>query len=190
MGQTARVRNKKKEVKDILVQSNVLTKNQLLEIQKKGYGKNSDKMLSFLLDRGDVSEKDVLNVLSEQYNCQIINIEDFDISPDLIKLVPYKFCSNYSVIPISRIGDTIVVACFNPSNVFVKEQLVFLTGCKIEFVLAARKSISMTIESLYEQNEEEMHKLFTEIEETNLNFQKKHKTKDEEADKANVEVFK
>ena len=174
--------------KEILVQNKVITKHQLAEFQKKG-GKSS-RLIEYLRERGDLDEPEMMELLSQEYKCQVINIEDFDISKELIRLVPYKFCVKHNIIPVSRIGDTVVVACSDPSKtLLIKEQFLFLTKCKVEFVIASQKSIASTIESQYEQTEEEMYKLFSEIEKINVDLKKKMKRKDED-EEDNVSIVK
>ena len=177
---TQALKNKnKKSSKEILVQDKVITKHQLEEFQKKG-GK-SGQLIEYLRERGNLDEPEMMELLSQQYNCQVINIEDFDISQELTRLVPYKFCVKHNIIPISRIGDTVIVACSDPSKaILIKEQFLFLTKCKVEFVIASQKAIALTIESQYEQTEEEMYRLFSEIEKSNVDLKKKRKMKDED----------
>ena len=178
MAQALKSKNKVSS-KEILIQDKVITKHQFAEFQKKG-GK-SGQLIDYLRDRGDLDEPEMMELLSQQYNCQVINIENFDISQELTRLVPYKFCVKHNIIPVSRIGDTVVVACSNPSKaLLIKEQFLFLTKCKIEFVIASQKAIALTIESQYEQTEEEMYRLFSEIEKMNIDLKNKRKLKDED----------
>ena len=157
---------------ELLVQKKLMNKQQLVELQKKT-GDNDRKFLSVLIDMGYLSETEVVSFLSEQYGYQSIDIENFDISEDTLKLVPQKFCEKYTVIPISRLGDTLVVAVADPINSILKEQLIFTTKCKIEFVLSTATAIQNAINIFYAQKEEGIHKLFAEIEESGMKFQKR-----------------
>ena len=164
---------------ELLVQKQVINKQQLVELQKKT-GDNDRKFLSILTEMGYLSETEVVSFLSEQYGYQSIDIESFDISEDVLKLVPRKLCEKYTVIPISRLGDTLVVAVADPVNNILKEQLLFTTKCKIEFVLSTATAILKAIHSFYAQKEEGIHKLFAEIEESSMKFQKRLNTETEE----------
>jgi type IV pilus assembly protein PilB len=42
--------------------------------------------------------------LSKKYGVPAINLRDFDIDPDIIKLVPKEVCEKHTVIPVSRAG--------------------------------------------------------------------------------------
>lgn len=155
----------------LLVQKKIMSKQQLVELQKKT-GDNDRKFLSVLTDMGYLSETEVVSFLSEQYGYQSIDIENFDISENVLKLVPEKFCKKYTVIPISRLGDTLVVAVADPVDNILREQLLFTTKCKIEFVLSTATAIQSAINSFYAQREQGIHKLFAEIEESSMKFRK------------------
>ncbi|MDE0152088.1 MAG: type IV-A pilus assembly ATPase PilB [Bdellovibrionales bacterium] len=181
MSQTAKKvsQNKTASMGELLVQKKIMSKQQLVELQKKT-GDNDRKFLSVLTEMGYLSETEVVSFLSEQYGYQSIDIENFDISEDVLKLVPKKFCEKYTVIPISRLGDTLVVAVADPVDNILKEQLLFTTKCKIEFVLSTATSIQNAITSFYAQKEEGIHKLFAEIEESSMKFRKRLNAEDDE----------
>ena len=110
MPQAGRKHSRRQSVSmgELLVQKKIMSKQQLVELQKKT-GDNDRKFLSVLTDMGYLSETEVVSFLSEQYGYQTIDIESFDISKEVLHLVPQKFCDKYTVIPISRLGDTLVV---------------------------------------------------------------------------------
>ena len=177
------------ESKNSLVEKNVSSSQELMKLHNlKSKGK--DKVLSVLMDEGHISEQEMIGYLSQKYNCQVIQLEDFEISKEVLQLVPQKICEKYTVIPVSRVGDTLVVACIDPSNVYAKEQLLFTTGCKIEFVLAEKNTIKDSINALYGGTEEEMGYLFAEIEESSLKFRRNQKKQIEEEEDEDVAVIR
>ena len=179
MVQVAKKQNNPNKMGELLVQNNIITKHQLLEIQKSKGSESAEQLITYLLDRGEVAEEDVMQFLAEQYNCQEVKVEEFTISEKVIKMVPQKFCRQHILIPLSFIGDTLVVACSNPMNVFAKEQLTFMTNYKIEMVLASPRSIKEAIDLYFEQNEKEMYKIFSEIESAEIHFRKQYKIEKE-----------
>jgi type IV pilus assembly protein PilB len=55
----------------------------------------------------------------------------------------------YSLIPISRFGNTITVAISDPLNIFALDDLRTLTGCNIDTVLSPDEEISKAIDTQY-----------------------------------------
>ena len=120
---------------------------------------------------------------------KVLIFENFDISENILKLVPKNFCEKHTVIPLSRLGDTLVLATADPTDQILKEQLLFTTKCKIEFVISTSKSIQNAITSFYAPKEEGIHKLFTEIEESSMKFRKRLNDGNEEEDEGEVGVI-
>ena len=174
---------------ELLVQNSIINRKQLYELQRKVKGETFEEMVTYLIDHGDLTEKELLSFLSEQYNCSVVDIENFNISGDLVKLVPHKFCVKHKVIPISRVGEAIIIACLNPTDAIVKEQLTFFTNSKIEFVLASKEGIENAIEIKYEQKENQMHHIYSEIESAKSRLMAQTK-KEKEDEGENYEVIR
>lgn len=174
--------NSNQEIKDLLVQNSIVSRKQLYELQKKLKGETFEEMVSYLIDQGDLTETELLSFLSEQYGCQVIEIENFTIPDELTNLIPHKFCLKHKVIPVSRVGEAIIVACTNPTDLMVKEQLMFFTNHKIEYVLASKEDIESAIELKYEQVDDMMHLIYSEIESSKdkLVYGTKNQNKEEE----------
>ena len=180
---------KQKNIGELLVQKNIIPKAQLLEIEKSGYGKNKN-VLSILMESGHVSEVEMMKFLSEQYSYQVVELDSFDIPKEITKLIPQKLCEKFDVIPISRLGDVLVLAVSNPMNVqVIKDQLLFTTGCKAEFVLSTSSAIRGAISRCYEDMEEDIHKLYSDIEASASRFQKNISEDDSKDDDENVGVI-
>ena len=181
---------KKKNIGELLVQKNIIPKSQLLEIEKSSYGKNKN-VLSILIESGHVSEKEMVSFLSEQYNYQVVDLDSFDISKETTKLIPQKFCEKFDIIPVSRLGDVLVLAISNPLNIqVIKDQLLFTTGCKAEFVLSTASAIRNAISQSYDDAQEDVHKLYSEIEASAARFQKNIEKQDvKDDDDENVGVI-
>ena len=172
MSSAAQKKDKPKHnIGELLVQKNIIPRSHLLDLQKSSIYKDKN-VLSILLESGHVSETEMVNFLSEQYNYQVVELDNFDISKEIIKLVPQKFCEKFCAIPISRLGDVLVIAVSNPlHSQTLKDQLLFTTGCKAEFVLSTKASIQDAIVRCYEDMDEDIHKLYAEIEASGSRFQ-------------------
>jgi type IV pilus assembly protein PilB len=79
-----------------------------------------------------------------------INLRDFVIDPEIIKLVPRAIAEKHLVIPINRVGSTLVVAMCDPANINAVDILKFRTSCNIEAVVASEPAIREAIDRYYE----------------------------------------
>ena len=152
---------KKKGLGELLVEKGLIDLAQLEEARREKKAK-ALHLTSVLVEKGFVSDEDIVNVLSEEFNVPIIDLGKFEIDPELIKLVPRRICEKHRVIPIQKAGRTLVVAFADPSNIYVKDDLSLLTRCKIEAVLSTDSAIVATIETHYgDQNK--MSNLMSEM---------------------------
>lgn len=137
-----------KPLGELLVREKLISINQLqraLEEQKKSGGRLVDNLIKL----GFAKDDQLANFLSNQYGLPVVNIDDYQIDGELIKIVPKEICVKHTLIPINRAGNSLVIAVADPSNIFVMDDIKFLTGYNVERVLASYSQIKAAIEKYY-----------------------------------------
>lgn len=135
---------------ELLVRSNLISSQQLQKAQEET--RKNGKRLGFNLTKlGYIKEEDLAEFLSKQYGVPSINLDDFDVEQTIIDLVPKEVAEKHQVIPINKSGASLIVAMSDPSNIYVIDDLKFLTGYNIEVVVASETSIREAVEKYYEQ---------------------------------------
>jgi len=140
---------------ELLVRDNLISQAQLqqaFEEQKKKGG----RLGANLTRLGFIAEEDLVNFLSKQYEVPSINLADFEIDPEIISMVPEEQARKHVLIPINRAGATLVVAMADPSNIFAQSDIEFLTGFKVEVVVARESQIVAALERHVWEEEEEV----------------------------------
>ncbi len=136
---------------DMLVKATLITKDQLqkaLQQQESSGG----RIGSNLVKLGFISEDDITSFLSRQYGVPSINLSHFEIDANVIKLIPSEIAQKHQVIPINRTGNVLTVAMADPSNIFAIDDIKFMTGFKVEPVVAAETSIKNAINKHYDSS--------------------------------------
>lgn len=138
---------------DILIKEDVINLDQLkTAIQEQ---KETGKRLGeTLLNLGYIDEHQLVAYLSKQYGVPAINLDQFDISLDILKTVSRETAIKHKLIPINKSGSTLVVAMSDPSNIFAVDDLKFATGNNIEVVVTSERSIRHAIERFYGSQKE------------------------------------
>ena len=134
---------------DMLVKASLVSKEQLekaLRQQESAGGRIGTNLVKL----GFISEDDITSFLSRQYGVPSINLSHFDIDPVVIKLVPSEIAQKHQIIPINRTGNVLTVAMADPSNIFAIDDIKFMTGFKVEPVVAAETSIKNSINKYYD----------------------------------------
>jgi type IV pilus assembly protein PilB len=134
---------------DMLVKATLITKEQLqkaLQQQETSGGRIGTNLVKL----GFISEDDITSFLSRQYGVPSINLSHFEIDPVVIKLIPSEIAQKHQIIPINRTGNVLTVAMADPSNIFAIDDIKFMTGFKVEPVVAAETSIKNSINKHYD----------------------------------------
>jgi len=138
---------------DILIKEDVISLDQLksaIEEQKQ----SGKRLGETLLNLGYIDETQLVAYLSKQYGVPAIDLDQFDISPEVLKVVPRESAIKHKLIPINRSGSTLVVAMSDPSNIFAIDDLKFATGKNIEVVVTSERAIQNAIEKYYGSQKE------------------------------------
>ena len=133
---------------ELLLKNNLITSQQLekaLDDQKSSGGRLGDSLIKL----GLVQEGELVGFLSKQYGMPSINLSEIKISPDVIKIIPNDVAIKYQVIPVSLRNSTLIVAMVDPSNIFAIDDIKFLTGHRIEPMIASESSMALSLDTYY-----------------------------------------
>jgi hypothetical protein len=120
----------KKRIGDILLGSGLITRDVLdraLEHQKL-YGGN---LTSFLLHYGFIDEKQLAHCLCAQFRVPYLPLEAYDISDEIIRLIPTDIAEKYWVLPVEKQGNALTVVMIDPLDTKAIKELEELTGLVI-----------------------------------------------------------
>lgn len=137
-----------KELANILVDSKMITAVQL-EKAKLEQKKTGQSLASILLSQGVLKSDELREQLANLYGFPALDLESFEPDADALKLLTGDICKKHVVIPISRAGGSLVVAFADPSDIFVRDDLSYLTRCKIQPVVALDTEINKAIGKYY-----------------------------------------
>ncbi len=138
---------------ELLVRENIISAEQLKQARQDQ--QKTGKRLAYSLARlGILGEKDLTEFLSKQYGVPSISLEEFEIDPEVIELVPKDVARRHTAIPVQRAGSTLIVAMADPTNIYAIDDLKFLTGLNIEPVVSTDAAIEGAIVRYYETPDE------------------------------------
>jgi len=118
---------------------------------------------------GYVEESQLINFLSRQYGVPSINLDECDVTEEVIKLIPKEVAERHSLMPITRQGSTLIVAMADPGNIYAMDDVKFLTGLNVEVVVASESAVKKALERYYGTTDyEEVMASFDEDEDIDL----------------------
>jgi Ca-activated chloride channel family protein len=129
---------------ELLVREDLVSPGQLQQAQQAQQHKGG-KLGHHLVDLGFVAAPDLLGFLSRKYGVPAIALHEFSLDNDILRLVPRELSERHTLVPVIRSGDALVIAIDDPSNIFAIDDIAFITGYRIEVMVALADDIQACI---------------------------------------------
>ena len=150
-----------RQLGDVLLESGLLTAQQLTESQEQQQREGSS-LGRVLVDRGYLSEAQVVAALAEQIGLQFLDLSESTIDQGAISLIPGALCRRYTAIPVRLEDERLVVAMADPSNVFAIDDLRSAAGMDVRAVVSTKADVVAAIDRYY-RSEAELGDLSTAL---------------------------
>jgi len=137
----------------LLTSSKMITEDQLKEaigLQRREGGRLGTNLIKL----GYITEEKLVSFLSKQWGVPAVTLSDYMVDSLVLKLIPYEIARKYLIVPVARVGATLTIAMADPSNVFVIDDVKFMTGFNVEVVVAGESSVINAINSYYKGKNE------------------------------------
>jgi type IV pilus assembly protein PilB len=138
----------KRQLGELLLEAGVINQEKLdkaLDIQKGKGGLIGE----ILVELGYAGEEDIAQALTVQYGFPYLPLANYDINPEIIRLIPARIARQYILIPIDKIGNNFTIAMSNPLNMQAIEDVELLTGCNVQTFVSTSSDIKKAIEKFY-----------------------------------------
>jgi len=134
---------------ELLVQKDLLSAEQLQRAKEEA--KLTGSRVGLQLTRlGYIEEAQLAEAVSQKYGVPSIVLDDFEIDPDVVALIPEDVAVKHTIMPVNRAGSTLIIATADPSNIFAIDDIKFLTGYNVEVVVSAEEAIRRAVERYYD----------------------------------------
>ena len=137
-----------KQLSDVLLEQGMVTAEQLdLAMQEEAKtGKSSWKIL---LERGAVSERDLVRARAEQIGMQFVDVASVDPGADVVSLVPAEMARRQMVLPVASEDAVLVLAMADPRNHLAVDEVAASSGKQVAPVAAYRQDLVAAIGRVY-----------------------------------------
>jgi len=140
----------KKKLGELLIRQGALTPAQLeqaLAIQRE------EKALlgEILLRLGFVRQTDLARALAEQHGVPYVAIEDEEVDPQVVLLLPEAFCRKHLLVPFRISGDRLQMAMMAPDDLWSLSESQLLTGYEIEPFVGSPSAILRLLDRSFDR---------------------------------------
>lgn len=134
---------------DLLLERNTVTVGDL-ETALERKEQTGQSLGEVLLDQGKISEDELYSVLGRQMRLPVRSIDPYEISPELIALVPQAVAQRFGVFPIGqRESSAVEIASHRILETPELQEIADSVGLEIAPVLASRSDIAFALRRGY-----------------------------------------
>jgi type IV pilus assembly protein PilB len=133
---------------ELLISSGKVTPQQIQEglaLQQEDGG----RLGTCLVRLGYLKEEELMDLLSRHFGVPSVDLQQMEVDPAVIKVVPADIARKYTILPVSKAGATLTLAMIDPTNVFAMDDVKFMTGYRVEPVVASERALKAGIEEHY-----------------------------------------
>jgi type IV pilus assembly protein PilB len=144
-----------KKLGELLVAAGLISREQLrkaLDDQQQ----SGERIGTILVKLGAISEEILAEFIAKQFRVPEVNLARLSIPKDVIELIPNDIALKYQVVPFGLMGGTLNVAMADPGNLFIIDDLRFLTRRNIAVHVSSESVIKKIIHQQSSADEEKM----------------------------------
>jgi type IV pilus assembly protein PilB len=133
-----------------LVERKLLSVEKAKSLLAKLNNGQSKKSLEELLIEGDVLKEEViLETKASLWNVPFIDLNNYEIDPEVLDLIPGDIAKQFSFFPLFRIDGTLLIAMTDPKDVKIIDKVTRLTHLEISPALSSRHAVRDAIHKYY-----------------------------------------
>src|SRR6187397_2901498 len=143
----------------ILVDLGYLNEDQLwdlIEEQKQAAGEVIGQVA---IRMGLVTQDQVTEALAEQFGMPVVNLEETNIPPKVLELVPETMASLYKIMPVSLKNNVLTVAMADPQNIAALDDLRNFLGYDVRGAVSNLQDVEQAIARHYADKEDSIEQV-------------------------------
>jgi type IV pilus assembly protein PilB len=133
---------------ELLLREKIIDSDKLreaIDYQKK----NNLPVSSALVALGFLTEEEIAQALSRQLGYPYIDLDQFEVFPEVINLIPAETAKRNLVMPIHKIKSFLTLAMVDPTDLEVIEDIRFRTGLSVQPVISTETGVTNAINKYY-----------------------------------------
>lgn len=137
---------------ELLVREKLISAEQLnsaIEYQKK----NNITLGSAFVSLGYIRDEDMAQALSRMLGYPVIDLDQFEIYPEVISLIDVETAKKNMLLPIHRIRTFLTLAMVDPTDLETIENIRFRTGLAIQPVITSESALQKALVKYYGDSE-------------------------------------
>jgi len=150
-----------KFLKEILVDSNLVSQKDFDSAKKKSIKENQD-LDDFLIDKGLISDEELGQLIADKIGFSFVNLRKIKLDPKILGIVPEIVAEKKGIIVFEKTIDGLKVAMENPEDLEMREFIERKTGEKVIPYFATKGIIRESLKFYGKEIREEFERIIDE----------------------------
>ncbi|MCK4259806.1 MAG: type II/IV secretion system protein [Halanaerobiales bacterium] len=155
----------KRSLAEILLDLNLITSKELLEIESQKKNNPGKSLEVLLLELKILTELELVKAKAILHQIPWVDLQEVKINPQVISLIPEKIACRHICLPLEVQEGELYIAIANPYNIFAFDEVQMLTGKMVIPRLAMPSQILEFIEHYYHMDHHVTHQVIQQLEE-------------------------
>jgi type IV pilus assembly protein PilB len=109
----------------------------------------SKSVVQILLETGRLTEMDITKALASQFGLDTVDLNKYEVPPDVLALVSRGIARQWKVLPIFKHGNQLTVAIANPLDMEAVDKLGESLSLTIQPVVSCLSDIEAALDRYY-----------------------------------------
>ena len=136
---------------------NQLINQEQLETAIAQQKKTDKKIGQILIELGYIDEIRLLQILSEQLHVPYIDLKNYPIDPEIVRVLPEFYARNFRVILLKNDFNEAMIGMVDPQNLLAHDEIERILGKKIKVALIREEDLLFMLDNIYRHAEEITH---------------------------------
>jgi type IV pilus assembly protein PilB len=161
----------KGDLVDILLTKKIITSKDIEKIKSDNGGMLPSNTGRYLLKKGIITEEQYARTIAEEHNVEFIDISEFEVDDQLLKIIDINLMKRYSFIPYSQVENKLFVVVADPGDIQLLDELEYATGFDIKVKVSTQSEIERVLNIIIETSLDQniVFRDFTSLTETEKN---------------------
>jgi MSHA biogenesis protein MshE len=138
---------------DLLLQQKLITQDQLkLALEQQTH--SGLKLGRILVDNAFVTEQDISESLAKQLDIPYINLKNFHIKPELVRLLPESQARQFQAIVLEDRNGMLLVGMADPTDLKAADDIARIVKSGIDIAVVTEGQLLESIDRGYWRNQE------------------------------------
>ena len=134
----------------------------------------------YLVEKEYIKEEILAKFIAKKKNLPYVLVEEMEIDPNVVKVIPEKVIKKYFAIPIAKNGRELTVVIANPFDFNAISDIEFASGFIVIPLVAQKSHIKKAIEKFFKQSNDDLAEIMQVVKEEEQSLEVLQTTKDEE----------